>query len=203
MMPEENESRKPFIVEERKASWEAQQRHRLAAHHSSFIADFLERKRKDYGDTNKFADDEEKLTAEGEKLWKEYDALETKMIELQEQTERDLLDWKTVENVYRDWLKIDTYIHQDIDAEKTLQSWKDNFDRAQALVKDRAKYAEYLAAGGEVGDFRRRILSPDPKVRAEAFQYFLADSAEKSFYLIETVKLMFDELMELKKKIRR
>lgn len=160
-----------------------------------FINEFLEQKLAELG-REKLEKQKQKLTEEGAKLWDRAQQGKRRYFELEEQAGRKIVDWKVLEKSLRLWLENEGkgrgWSKEMI--ENTVQRELGHFQTAQYQVQERLKAAAY----DPLADFRKRMLNP--QTRESAIRHFLFDSAEKAYWLRETVKLLFEQLDRLKRR---
>jgi len=188
---EQRETQKPYIIaglgHERMVERAQEERKGLA------VGEYL--KRKEYEDPKNFERNRERLAKQGAELWEKAQRGKRKYYELEEQSHREIMDWKTLKNPLKRWLESEGEIRgwKKEMIENSIEARRLDFETAQHQVRERLKAASF---NPEV-DFRERLL--DPSKREEALRHYLVDRADKARFLMLALNILFSELDKLKR----
>lgn len=163
----------------------------MEVHKGIFITETLEKAKAKLG-IEEFEKKREKLTQDAEARWLRIRKARSEILDVEERMQAQPMKWNPLERLYREWLEARGDPKEWI--ENTVKARRQDFEIAQHQVQERLKAAAYDPAE----DFKQKML--DPKTRQDAIQHYLFDSADKPHFLIETVKLLFEELDKLKRR---
>ena len=154
-----------------------------------FCSDFLERKKGEL-DEKKFNEQRAKLEKRAAECWDLAQEGKRRYRELEEKSGKKLIDWEELEKPLRQWLEnkiLGTEDENQATVERTIPSYRKDFDRKQNSIKTRQRRIKDPDA-----DFRKRVLNPE--TREAAIRKYVQNHIHSKHYTVLAFNIVFEEL---------